>query len=485
MGRVMQFSRRCGLRAGLHWLSSLLIIIAGVALVAVDVQAAVWGPVNGTIDQGTVPAPAWLEPRGVNVVDLVGVVPEDALRDSMVVYSPGVALAFYESGSRSGDTVTVRVRFVSKNNRGAACLGMPGHFDTWPTVMPAGTLRILAGSTDVTRSVAPSFELVPTGLIQPQQNTAAVESRYARSTVTAQFDGSGALILPANMGCKLTLTSGSTPLTGVFTLQAPRLLSATLLGSQSMQFRSYIGPGYSGQLAALQQQMIDKFGNRHDDLKINPPSGTEFVWVKYPETPVAAWDPSQPAGGTYRIRRSNGKLSVDHENSMAIPLYGQFQDADFTPGDEFLPYFTDVTAVSSPEYFVPTGVAYDPCMTNGGCPDSLLQTIYDARMDMTVYYLRLERAAGGLQQVSLAQVGAAWSPGDQPFAASGAGTATSAGNVSATVPAAVPAAVDAEANLYLPVIIALQQIEPDNPGANCPCGWFADDGRMLDLVQPE
>lgn len=457
-----------------HWLSSLLILFAGAALLAADAQAAGLHPARQAPDRGTVPAPPWLEPRGVNVVDLVGVVPEEVLADSMVVYSPGVALAFYESGERSGDTVTVRVRFVSKNNRGAACLGMPGHFDTWPTVMPAGTLRIFAGSADVTRSIAPSFELVPAGLIQPVENTSAVESRYNRSTVAAQFDGSGALILPANMGCKLTLTDGSAPLTGVFTMQAPRLLGATVLGSQAMQFRSYIGPGYSGQLASLQEQMIDKFGNRHDDLKINPPSGTEFVWVKYPETPVAVWDPSQPAGGTYRIRRKDGKLSVDHENSMAIPLYGQFQDADFTPSAKFLPYFTDATAVSSPEYFVPTGVAYDPCMTNGGCPDSLLQTIYDARMDMTVYYLRLERAAGGLQQVSLAQVGAGWSPGDQPFA-----------RTVSTAASAAPAAAQAENSLYLPVIIALQQIEPDNPGANCPCGWFADDGRMLDLVQPQ
>ena len=459
-----------------HWLSSLLIILVGTALLTADAQAAILQPVNEAPDQGTVPAPAWLEPRGVNVVDLVGVVPEDVLADSMVVYSPGVALAFYESGSRSGDTVTVRVRFVSRDNRGAACLGMPGHFDTWPTVMPAGTLRILAGSTDVTRSIAPSFELVPAGLIQPQQNTAAVESRYARSTVTAQFDGSGALILPANMGCKLTLTGGSTPLTGVFTMQTPRLLGAAVLGSQSMQFRSYIGPGYAGELESLRDQMVSKYGNRHDDLKINPPSGTEFVWVKYPATPVAAWDPSQPAGGTYRIRRKDGKLSVDHENSMAIPLYGQFQDADFTPSARFLPYFTDATAVSSPEYFVPTGVAYDPCMTNGGCPDSLLQTIYDARMDMTVYYLRLERAAGGMQQVSLAQVGPAWSPGDQPSARAA---------VSASLAAGTPAAADQEGDLYLPLIIALQQITPDNPSANCPCGWFADDGRMLDFVQPE
>ena len=221
--------------------------------------------------------------------------------------------------------------------------------------------------------------------------------------------------------------------------------------------------------------MIDKCGNRQDDLNINAPAGTEFVWVKYPHTPVAAWDPASPAGGTYRIRRNSGRLSVDHENSMAIPLNGQYQDSDFTPDEEFLPYFTDAKAVSSPEYFVPAGVAYDPCMTAGNCPDSLLQTIYDARMNMTVYYLAVERVQAGLQQISLAQVGQAWSQGNQPFAPEPVSTG----------PVSLPALADQEYKLYLPAIIALKELEPDNPGANCPCGWFTADGRMVDLVQPQ
>jgi hypothetical protein len=167
-------------------------------------------------------------------------------------------------------------------------------------------------------------------------------------------------------------------------------------------------------------------------------------------------------------------LSVDHVNSMAIPLYGQFQDADQSPGTEFLPYFTDSVAVSSPEYFVPTGVAYDPCMTNGGCPDSLLQTIYDARMDMTVYYLSLERVQSGLEQVSLAQVGPDWTPGTQPSAQAAADAARVA-----------PAAADQTVKLYLPAISNAARLEPDDPSADCPCGWFAGDGRMVDFVQPD
>lgn len=478
MQRNMQSLYACRLQPLVNWVT-VLAVIAGAMLFVTPAQAAHPLMAERSAEQASTPAapaaPAWMEPRGINVADLVGVVPEDVLAGSMVVYAPGVALAYYESGQRSGNTVTVRVRFVSKENRGAACLGMPGHFDTWPTVMPAGTLRILAGATDVTRNIVQSFELVPTGQIQPVNNATAVESRYPRSTVTAQYDSSGALILPANMGCKLTLTSGNTPLTGVFTMQTPRLISANVLGSQSLQFRSYIGPGYSGQLASLQQQMISKYGNRHDDLTINAPGGTDFVWVKYPHTPVAAWDPASPAGGTYRIRRNNGRLSVDHENSMAIPLNGQYQDSDFTPDDDFLPYFTDAKAVSSPEYFVPTGVAYDPCMTNGGCPAGLLQTIYDARMNMTVYYLQVERVQAGLQQVPLAQVGQAWSAGNQPFAQA----------LSAAEPVIVPAEAEQAYKLYLPAIVALPQLEPDNPSANCPCGWFAADGRMVELVQPQ
>lgn len=424
-------------------------------------------------------APAWLEPRGVNVVDLVGVVPEDVLRDSMVVYQPGIALAFYESGTRSGNTVTVRVRFVSKSNTGAACLGMPGGFDTWPTVSPAGVLHIFQGNTDVTRQVASSFPLVAAGQIQPSANTGN-QDRYPSTTVQAQFDSAGGLVLPANMGCKLYVNGASGALTGVFTFNAAQTVQAQVLGSQSMQFHSYIGPGYAGQLASLQQQLIAKYGNRAEDLKVNPPSGTEFVWVRYPATPVAPWDPSTPSGGTYRIRRSNAKLSVDHVVSMAIPLYGQWQDADQSSGSKFLPYFTDSVAVSAPEYFVPTGVAYNACMTNGGCPDSLLQQIHDATMPMTVYYLALSRVSADLEQVKLAAVGPSWSPGQQPSAQA---NAVAEGDA-ATAPAEVgPSAIDAPYNVHLPYIAAHRALAADNPAAGCPCGWFTGDGRMVDFVQ--
>lgn len=479
MQRSMQHSARRRFSHAIHWLLVLL-LAGGIAATAAPVQAA---PLRAAApDAMTGPnassAPAWLEPRGVNVVDLVGIVPEEVLRDSMVVYSPGNALAYYESGTRIGNTVTVRVRFESKGNVGATCLGMPGHFDTWPTVMPAGTLRIMAGDNDVTQQIVQDFDLVPAGKIQPVRDATDMTSRYPVSRGSAQFDADGALVLPANMGCKLYLTGDFGPLTGIFTMRAPRLLEAEVLGSQSLQFRSYIGPGYAGQLESLQQQMMSRYGNRHDDLKVAAPAGTEFVWVKYPPT-IAAWDPSWPAGGTYRIRRSNGKLSVDHENTMAIPLYGQFQDADFTPDARFLPYITDAVAVSSPEYFVPTGIPYDPCMTNGGCSDSLLQTIYDARMDMTVYYLQLSRWSPGLQQISLAQVGKKWSPGDQPFAQRTLAV-QQAGDTSI---AALPAGVTLDESLYLPLIQVTVPVEPDNPAANCPCGWFASDGRMVDFVQ--
>ena len=51
-------------------------------------------------------------------------------------------------------------------------------------------------------------------------------------------------------------------------------------------------------------------------------------------------------------------------------------------------------------------------------------------------------------------------------------------------PPATPAGEAQNLKLYLPYVVYNQPLQPDNP-ANCPCGWFAADGRMLDLVQPD
>jgi hypothetical protein len=266
---------------------------------------------------------------------------------------------------------------------------------------------------------------------------------------------------------------------GEFTFNLPRTLKVTVLGEQAGNFRSYIGPGNAGQIEPLRQQMSQRYRNRHDDMTISPPEGTEFVLVKFPPTPVDPYvDPTSPASGSYRIRRPDGKLSADHLNSMALPLFGQWLDADQAPGTAFLPFFDQAKSLSSPEYFVPDGVSYDPCMTTGGCPNSLLETIYNTTMNWNVYYLAIERTRNGYTQIPLSAVGPVWATGTNPSSAKMA--------VRQAGPFARGEAsrqqLDFEINL--PYLSTVEILDADNP-AGCPCGWFDANGRMVDFVAGE
>ena len=195
----------------------------------------------------------------------------------------------------------------------------------------------------------------------------------------------------------------------------------------------------------------------------------------HPLTPVNPYgDPNAPisaGGGTYRIRRANSKLSVDHLNTMGLPIYGNYQDADQSAGTTFLPFFNDVRQWTSPEYFVPDGVPYDPCMTNGGCSTALLEAVHDATMQATVYYYDVERIAGGMTQIPIKQVGPNWSP------------ARSRG-VAASAPPQPAATVQEDSLVYLPTIVYQQPPEPPPPDdpTNCPCGWFDENGAMFAFV---
>jgi hypothetical protein len=154
---------------------------------------------------------------------------------------------------------------------------------------------------------------------------------------------------------------------------------------------------------------------------------------------------------------------VDHLNTMAIPYYGQWQDADQSGGSTFLPYFTDSVEVTSPEYFVPEGIAYQPCMTYGGCSDALLDDIYRAEMTMSVYFYSVTPVTGEMVAVPLRMVGPDWSVGQtltQPMAAGAR-------------------------RVWLPLVSRQISPPPFDP-TKCPCGWFTADGRMIGFVpQPD
>ncbi len=417
--------------------------------------------------------PAWVEPRGLSIVDLVGIVPEDQLRGAIIRYWPGLSLTLYQWGRRNGNQVTIRVKYSMQWPGMAFCLGKPGEYDQWPVVVPESTMRVFEHGVDITNRVSPVFYYFPAGLTQPSAPT--YNYRYPEYKGQLQFNASGAALVPANTGCSFILHYTSGDLEAEFTFNSPPVVSVEQLGSQSAVFHSYIGPGSAGLLDSLRGQMQSRFGNRHENFLISPPAGTNYVLVRYPLTPVDPYGPSPnyPGGGTYRVRRPNTKLSVDHINTMGIPYYGQWQDADQSGGADFLPYFTDGIAISAPEYFVPQGISYDPCMTNGGCSSALLNAIHDAETPLTVYFYNVQPTVAGLKVLPLRQVGPGWDPAsvthDAPAVANSA-----------------PAEANTNHHIYMPAIAT-------NPattriiytGANCPCGIFTADGRMVGfLPQP-
>jgi hypothetical protein len=265
-----------------------------------------------------------------------------------------------------------------------------------------------------------------------------------------------------------------TDLIAEFDFRVDSQIDVTGLGSQTLHFGSYIGVGNAGVLDPLQEQLHDRFVERHDKFFLNPPPGAEYIWVHFPATPVSAYsgsDPTNiqlPSSGTYRLANGPKDLSVDHTVSMGLPLYGEWLDADLLPvgdptGSVYLPLLPRVDTISAPEYFVPTGVGYDPCMTRGDCPEFLLDQIYATQMEMTVHYFAVEQAKPPLDRIPLRQVGPNWDPPANTLAVQ---------QFEQSDTAVFPR------QLFVPLITSA----PADEAATCPCGWFAADGRMLDFT---
>lgn len=463
--------RWCVPRAG--WMQRLRACVWVCAVVAGGLALLLAAPRARAQDRDAgMAAIGWMEPRGINVVDLVGLVPEEHLRDTILRFHYGAGLVFYASGERIGDIVRVRLRYSASPTNLVLCPGKPATFDEWPSVVTASTMRVFSGDREITDQVEGVFGYFPAGLNLPFNNTNEAY-RYPAVAAATEFDAQGAVRVPANMGCEFRLSQRFTDVTAEFVFSTPAYLNVTALGATRAVFRSYIGPGSAGYLDSLRSQMQARFRDRHDDIELTPPAGANYFLVKYPPTPVDPYvDPTQPGSGTYRVRRPNGQLSVDHFNSMALPLHGQWQDADQAPDATYLPAFSDGDRITAPEYFVPAGFGYDPCMTIGNCPPSLLDAIYDATMTFDIYYYQVVRVRDGLTPFRLYQVGPEWLP-------SPAAVVTRADR---TVSRLSPvAAWWALAQTFLPLIV-ISAPPPDDTPRNCPCGWFDADGRMLDFV---
>ncbi|MCX7707249.1 MAG: PASTA domain-containing protein [Anaerolineae bacterium] len=448
----------------------------------------------------------WLEPQGLNIVDLVGQVPESALAGMVISATPGYGILRYRSGQRVGDTVTITATVYPRfavdgtwNGSSLGCLGQPARIDQLGSTSPASTVRLFRGAQDVMRE-AFRYRYVPAGHIKPVRNPVESEHqnlyRYDKTPLLqSAFTQDGQLILPANMGCEIIIPHQDyRELTAVFTLYSPQVVRISLLGSQDFTFYSYLGPGYAGHLTSLVNKLrAAGYGNRHETLPMRiPPDANYFLlnlepspadpFTAFPDNPRTNVD--RPMTGTYRFAIGPG-LSVDHVNSMGLPLYGHWQDADQSAG-QYLTYARQATHFAVPEYFLPPGIPYDPCMSDGGCPRDLLDRIYNTPTTMRAYYLRVERTSPTLQRYGTQMVGPAWRATTTAFTEPGivsmlpsAASGDPTGTLSATPPALTW-------RIRLPIIIILPISVPPNDPTGCSplggCGWFTADGRMVDYI---
>ena len=124
-------------------------------------------------------------------------------------------------------------------------------------------------------------------------------------------------------------------------------------------------------------------------------------------------------------------------------------------------------------------------MHQGTCSDSVLETVSKTRMDVEIYYLKVDRIAPGLTQIPLCSVGKVWTTSNSGQQCSHvAPTAITQNEFMNSETITGPSEVQMDSFIYLPYVTRPVALETDNPNANCPCGWFTEDGRMLDHVLP-
>lgn len=489
-----------------RWLP--LILVAGVVLLAT--VFIVWIPERSSADESAplVQTPVvaqasaaaeWLEPRGLNIVDMVGLVPEEHLVGSTINYETGTGVLEYISGTRSGGVVTIHVKVTPRYGPGftnMGCLSQHAAWDQWLSTTPASSVSIFKDGRNISSQVS-YLSYTPAGQVLPATGPQEY-LRYTKPPAT-YINPASSISIPANNGCTIVIHGHHEGLTATFRVQAPQMINIVPLGQQQFSAQSYIGQGASGLIAPLARQM-NKFGHRHQKFSLNIPDDADYVLVKFGLT---AFDPYAPVGndanlnlagsGTYRLDGS--ALSVDHVSMIGLPLRGQWRDLDQSGSSEYLGYIPWPSRLGAPEYFLPPGFPFDPCMTVGDCPDALLGDLYAHSYPVDVYYYRVDRIPGAaLERIPLRAVGRSWSPNGLSVAESDQSeplgnlpiipTVSNTGmvylpNVVNQVPKATPVPTTPPATATPTVV---PTAAPPEDATGCPCGWFTADGRMLDFV---
>lgn len=478
----------------MFWSRMARLLLPATLLLAVAIPLPAWAQDidPAPADASRSDAPAWLEPRGLSVLDLVGQVPEEHLRGAILVFDEA-GVTQYVRGERDGNRVIIDVTMPSYENpffTEFPCLGRRPLFDEWPVPVPPSQMRVFSAGADVTNQVLTTFWYFEAAQAVPIRNSSSSNGPFERYeeiiNASPQFTPSGAIAVPANMGCTYFLRGSVPNLTARFVFNYPQKIFVEPMGSQTFTFHSYVGPGNAGRLDSLSDQLRDRFGGRHDKFNLAIPEGADYVWLNYPPSPVSAYASDGPrlehnirlsSSGTYRLIGFGDTKSVDHVVSMGLPLKAQWIDADLDDGD-WLERTNPIYQLAAPEYFVPPGVPYDPCMKDGGCSDALLDQIFSTPAQMTLYYYRVRRLQNSnLTQVPLRQVGPGWDPFlSPPEVQVPEEVETDPVQVSASTPIPQPP-------IHLPMIMSSRLPLPDDaPQQGCPCGWFDEHFRMLDLI---
>ncbi len=449
---------------------------------------------------------SWLEPQGIGIVDLVGVVPEQYLKGAILRFTPSMGIVTYQSGTRSGDVVTIRAhasprQIVTSTWNGSffGCITQPAWGDQLGTASPAMTVRVYQGTREVTGEVD-SMRYIPSGKVKPSLNPKESQNtglfRYWETALISPppRTSDGQISIPGNMGCEMIIPyKNYLDLDLVVKVRSPQVISAKVMGQETFTFRSYLGPGSAGHLQSLVNQLYGAgYGQRHDKFTLHVPAGSDYFFVNFPTMSADAYtnypgnplgNVDRPSGGTYRTVIDPG-LSVDHVASMALPLASHWQDIDQADGT-WLRYDEHARQIAAPEYFIAPGVPYDPCMTRGGCSADILSRAYNTTATMTVAYLAVSRISANLERLPVQMVGSGYHA--QVAESLPAIDLAAGADPSSPAPAAEsPAAGGTGRRVFLPSVRLEQPpIPPDDPSGCSPnggCGWFTPDGRMVDYI---
>jgi len=354
----------------------------------------------------------WMEPQALNIVDLVGQVPDAVLEGLIISWDSG-GISRFVSSSQDGDWVHIRVLLDTRRVREGAgwvsrfnLLGQRPVADHMPSATPESWVHVYDGTHKVTEELTRCDYVEPPRSAPPTDASAWARYPYnARTLYAADMPSElHGRHIPANIGGELTIPGDRPVLTAVFTVRRPTAARVTYLGTQEAAFHSFVGPcsvGDMGGFGALVYQLWERYPvTRHTRIRLEIPARANYVLLNYRPMDYDIYsgqyddpqDPQsnlfRPIAGTVRLAPDDGMLSQNLNFGGAFPLRVAWQDADQSAGP-FLSLLPPVDRITPPEFFVLPDTPYDPCFREGGCSAELLDAIYNDTEPLRISYLEV------------------------------------------------------------------------------------------------